>query len=101
MTTATLRLPQPTAAKSRRKPKPRTTPHLTPCRYKRGLTIALGVFIPVMSVATSKIAGTLATNGHHGLAAFGAGIGAAVLAVSLSHLAAGVSPRRNPALRSI
>lgn len=87
MTTATLRLPQPTIAKSRRKPKPRTAPHPASCRYKRRLTIALGVFIPLMSVAMSKVAGTLSSHGHHGLAAFGAGIGAAVLAVSLSHLA--------------
>jgi hypothetical protein len=38
-----------------------------------------------MSVATSKIAGTLAGHGHYALAAFGAGIGVAVPAVSLSH----------------
>ena len=56
-------------------------------RYKFNLTIALGVFIPVMSLATSKIAGTLAAHGHYALAAFGANIGVAVLAVSLSHLA--------------
>jgi len=87
MTTASLRLPPPTAAKPRRRPKPPTAPHPAPCRYKRGLTVALGVFIPLMSVAMSKVAGTLATHGHHGLAAFGAGIGAAVLPVSLSHLA--------------
>lgn len=56
-------------------------------RYKLNLTVALGVFIPVMSLATSKIAGTLASHSHYALAAFGAGIGVAVLAVSLSHLA--------------
>jgi hypothetical protein len=58
-----------------------------PDRYRRALTIALGVFIPLMSVATSKIAGTLAGHGHYALAAFGALIGVAVLAVSPSHLA--------------
>ena len=58
-----------------------------PDGYRRGLTVALGVFIPLMSVATSKIAGTLAGGGHFVLAAFGAAIGVAVLAVSLSHLA--------------
>jgi hypothetical protein len=58
-----------------------------PTRYRRALTIALGVFIPLMSVATSNIAGTLAGHGHYALAAFGAAIGVAVLAVSLSHLA--------------
>jgi hypothetical protein len=56
-------------------------------RYKLALTIALGVFIPVMSLAASKIAGTLAGHGFYALASFGALIGVAVLAVSLSHLA--------------
>ncbi len=56
-------------------------------RFKFNLTIALGVFIPVMSLAASKIAGTLAAHEHYTLATFGAGIGVAVLAVSLSHLA--------------
>ena len=56
-------------------------------RYKFNLTVALGVFIPVMSLATSKIAGTLAGHGCYALAAFEALIGVAVLAVSLSHLA--------------
>lgn len=56
-------------------------------RFKYNLTITLGVFIPVMSLATSKIAGTLAGKEHYVLAGFGAGIGIAVLAVSLSHLA--------------
>jgi hypothetical protein len=56
-------------------------------RFKWNLTVSLGVFIPVMSLAASKVAGTLAGSGHYALAAFGAGIGVAVLAVSLSHLA--------------
>ena len=72
----------------KRKPAKRTKPQpAAGDAYKRGLTVALGVFIPLMSVATSKIAGTLAGHGHYALAAFGAGIGVAVLAVSLSHLA--------------
>lgn len=78
-------------AKAKRKSKPAAVPKVkvavVASRYKHNLTIALGVFIPVMSVATSKIAGTLAGHGYYALAAFGAGIGVAVLAVSLSHLA--------------
>lgn len=79
------------AKRTEPKPAPQLAPAAAPTpavgRYKLGLTVALGVFIPVMSLATSKIAGTLAGSGHHALAAFGAGIGLAVLAVSLSHLA--------------
>ena len=73
----------------KRKPAKRTKsqPAAAGTAYKRGLTIALGVFIPLMSVATSKIAGTLAGHGHYALAAFAALIGVAVLAMSLSHLA--------------
>jgi hypothetical protein len=51
------------------------------------LTVALGVFIPLMSLCLSKIAGTLAGSGFYALAVFASGIGVAVLAVSLSHLA--------------
>jgi hypothetical protein len=74
---------------ARRKRASARRPHtgMAPTRYRRALTIALGVFIPLMSVATSNIAGTLAGYGHYALAAFGAAIGVAVLAVSLSHLA--------------
>ncbi len=80
--------PKPTA-RAKRKPvaKAAAKPVPVASRFKFNLTIALGVFIPVMSLATSKIAGTLAGSGHYTLAAFGAGIGVAVLAVSLSHLA--------------
>jgi hypothetical protein len=56
-------------------------------RYKLGLTVALGVAIPVLSLSMSKVSGTLLGTGHYALAAFGAFIGTAVLAVSLSHLA--------------
>jgi hypothetical protein len=56
-------------------------------RYKLALTVALGVLIPLLSLTLSKIAGTLAGEKKFALAAFAAGIGAAVLAVSLSHLA--------------
>ena len=88
----------PAEPRARRKRRPKavtnagaeTTPKPQPSavsHYQFNLTVALGVFIPVMSLATSKIAGTLAAHGHYALAAFGAGIGVAVLAVSLSHLA--------------
>lgn len=56
-------------------------------RYKLALTVALGVLIPLLSLTLSKIAGTLAGHGSYALAALAGGIGAAVLAVSLSHLA--------------
>ncbi len=72
-------------AKPERAAKP--APAAAASRYKLNLTVALGVFIPVMSLATSKVAGTLAGQQHFALAAFGAAIGVAVLAVSLSHLA--------------
>lgn len=71
--------------KKKRKAKARSAPDGS--RYKLALTVALGIFIPVMSLATSKVAGTLAGHGHYALATFAAGIGLAVLAVSLSHLA--------------
>lgn len=58
-----------------------------PDRFKKRLTIALGVFIPLASLAMSKVAGTLASTGYYGLAVFGLMIGVAVLAVSLGHLA--------------
>lgn len=79
-------------AKRVRKPRakktaaPTTAPVVEPT-YKRHLTIALGVAIPVLSLAASRVAGTLALHGHWSLAAFGAVVGVAVLAVSLSHLA--------------
>jgi hypothetical protein len=82
MPTAALRLTPP--LKPDRKPR---RSRIAASPFRRRLTVALGVFIPLMSVAMSKVAGTLATHGHLGLAAFGAVIGAAVLAVSLSHLA--------------
>jgi len=81
---------KPTAPRAKRKvskPAAVVQPTVEQSRYKFALTIALGVFIPVMSLATSKIAGTLAGHGFFALAAFGAAIGVAVLAVSLSHLA--------------
>ena len=60
MTTA-FRLTTPHPAKPRRTPRPKRA---TESRFKRRLTVALGVFIPLMSVAMSKVAGTLATHGH-------------------------------------
>jgi hypothetical protein len=94
-TAAPTAAPKPKARTARKPktapaPKPAAEPvaaHPPASRFKFNLTIALGVFIPVMSLATSKVAGTLAGHGHYGLAAFGALIGVAVLAVSLSHLA--------------
>lgn len=64
-----------------------TTTTAMPSRYKLSLTIALGVLIPLLSLTLSKISGTLASHGSYALATFAAGIGAAVLVVSLSHLA--------------
>lgn len=107
-------MPHVAPAKSKPRPKVKkkeaTAPAVMPkanaatVRYKFALTIALGVFIPLMSLAMSKVAGTLAGHGHYILTAFGASIGVAVLAVSLSHLAwairdvTGSTPRASWAL---
>ena len=51
------------------------------------MTVALGVGIPLLSLAMSKVAGTLASHGHLALAVFAFALMLAVLGVSLSHLA--------------
>jgi hypothetical protein len=56
-------------------------------RFRLTMTVVLGVGIPLLSLAMSKIAGTLALNGHTFLALFAGSLMLAVLAVSLSHLA--------------
>lgn len=87
----------PITPKKVRKPRAKKSPAVIPAapvpaaregvRYKTALTVALGILIPLLSVCASKVAGTLFLNGHYALAAFGAAVGGAVLAVSLSHLA--------------
>jgi hypothetical protein len=72
--------------KGKRKPRPAPAKRQT-SRLKVGMTVALGVGIPLLSLAMSKLAGTLAANAHYGLAGFALGLMVAVLAVSLSHLA--------------
>ncbi len=54
---------------------------------RTGLTLALGTGIPLLSLGMSNVAGTLATSGHYGLAAFSGVLMASVLVVSLPHLA--------------
>jgi hypothetical protein len=69
------------------KARPLTPPAPTLADYFRlPMTVALGVGIPCLSLAMSKLAGTLATHGHLALAAFAFALMAAVLGVSLSHL---------------
>jgi hypothetical protein len=68
-----------------------------PTRLLVGMTVALGVGIPLLSLALSKIGGTLAGAGFYGMAAFAFLLMAAVLGVSLSHLAAAIgSVTRSP-----
>src|SRR4051794_19996905 len=55
--------------------------------FRLWMTVALGVGIPCLSLAMSKLAGTLAAGGLLALAAFALGLMVAVLAVSLPHLA--------------
>jgi hypothetical protein len=56
-------------------------------RFRLWMTVALGVGIPLLSLAMSKLAGTLAAHGYSALAAFALALMLAVLGVSLSHLA--------------
>jgi hypothetical protein len=56
-------------------------------RCRLWMTVVLGVGIPCLSLAMSKLAGTLAANAHYALAVFALALMAAVLGVSLSHLA--------------
>jgi hypothetical protein len=65
----------------------RVMPATVERRFKITMTIALGVGIPLLSLAMSSIAGTLATHGLWPLAVFAFALMAAVLGVSLPHLA--------------
>lgn len=55
------------------------------------LTIIMGVFIPLFSLALSHVGGTLARQGHGALSLFAFLLMGAVLSVSLAHLAWAVS----------
>ncbi len=69
--------------------KPRATP--TPlARFRLGMTVSLGMGVPCLSLAMSKLAGTLASNGYVALALMGLVLMLAVLAVSLPHLAGAI-----------
>jgi hypothetical protein len=56
-------------------------------RFKIAMTVGLGCGIPLLSLAMSKIAGTLATHNLYALSLFAFVLMVAVLAVSLPHLA--------------
>jgi hypothetical protein len=56
-------------------------------QFRLGMTVALGVGIPLLSLAMSKLAGTLASHHYLALAGFALALMLAVLGVSLSHLA--------------
>lgn len=71
----------------RSKPKTRRKPAKKRTCFKTGITIALGIAIPAMSLTLSHIAGTLASENSYALAIFSALCGISVLIVSLSHLA--------------
>lgn len=58
-----------------------------PSKFKISLTITLGTAIPLLSLALSSVAGTLASKGHFALSGFAFFLMAAVLSVSLPHLA--------------
>lgn len=87
-----------------------TLPHFAPAKPKRktkkarkpkppkpvsnlmvAMTVGLGIGIPLLSLALSKLSGTLAAHGHYALALFAFGLMVTVLGVSLSHLAAAIS----------
>lgn len=55
--------------------------------FRRRVTVALGIAIPLLSLSLAHVAGSLAALGLVGLALTAAGCGLSVLAVSLSHLA--------------
>lgn len=80
-------------AKPKRQRKASTPKAKTPAvhpwaaNFKLGMTIALGVGIPLLSLAMSKLAGTLAANGQFALAGFAFALMVSVLGVSLNHLA--------------
>jgi hypothetical protein len=63
-------------------------------RFKTGMTVGLGAGIPLLSLAMSQSAGTLATHGLFALAGFAFALMVAVLAVSLPHLAGGWASRQ-------
>jgi hypothetical protein len=57
-----------------------------PERFRLGMTVSLGVGIPLLSLAMSKLAGTLASAGKYLLGLAALGLMVAVLSVSLAHL---------------
>ena len=59
---------------------------LPPRRVALAMTVLMGVSIPLLSLALSTIAGTLARAGHNALAGAGLALTVSVLAVSLAHL---------------
>jgi hypothetical protein len=72
--------------KPKRTGKPQAAPKADrAATFKMGMTLALGCGIPLLSLAFSKIAGTLAVS-HWPLALFAFVLMASVLAVSLPHL---------------
>lgn len=82
-----LKLSEDTGRKPSRKPAKKQKPAAWVEALRRGMTVGLGCFVPVLSLALSKIAGTLATHGLYALAAFAFALTVAVLIVSLPHLA--------------
>jgi hypothetical protein len=60
-------------------------------RFKSAMTVGLGCGIPLLSLALSKIAGTLAIGNHIILPIFAFALMLSVLAVSLPHLAWAIS----------
>lgn len=66
-------------------------PSKTDTYFKVFMTIGLGCGIPLLSLALSKISGTLATHNLFALSLFAFGLMVSVLAVSLPHLAWAVS----------
>ncbi len=76
-----------------RKKKPATPRTPTPkpprilARFKLGMTVALGVGIPLLSLAMSRLGGSLAIGEVYLLSLLAFGLMLAVLGVSLSHLA--------------
>src|SRR5690349_17707711 len=77
----------PTTRRASRKPRVKHIPREWAERFRVGMNVSLGVGIPLLSLALSKVAGTLAANSQYALAAFALALMLAVLGVSLSHLA--------------
>jgi hypothetical protein len=78
--------PQPPPARKRLPKGPPPRDHL-----RAAMTGALGVGIPLLSLAMSKLAGTLASHSVWDLAALAFALMVAVLGVSLGHLSAAIA----------